>query len=152
MAFSPSASLLLVPSPGHIEGEVRLSFQGEPEPGSGAASQEKQLFLIGLKVKPGNVLESAEAASSTLLRGQPWRPSSSPYIPSARLCPYSCRHRDSGQGGGAIPPLETHSPTPLHPTKNLRWVSLSPLLPPAQQLSVPACPNCGPPIASSAFA
>lgn len=151
MAFSPSASLLLVPSPGHIEGEVRRSFQEEPEPGLGAASQEKQLFSIGLKVKPGNVLESAEAASSTLLRGQPWGPSNSPYIPSARLCPYTCRHRESGQRGGAIPPLQTHSPTPLHPNKTLGWVSLSPL-PPAQQQSVRACPNFGPPIASSAFA
>lgn len=96
MAFSPSASLLLVPSPGHIEGEVRGSFQGEPEPGPWAASQGKQLFSIGLKVKPGDVLESAEAASSTLLRGQLWGPSNLPYIPSARLCPYTWRQRDPG--------------------------------------------------------
>lgn len=74
MAFSPSASLLLVPSPGHTEGEVKGSFQEEPEPHHRAASQEKQLFPIALKVKSGNVLESAEAASSTLLRGQPRDP------------------------------------------------------------------------------
>lgn len=48
---------------------MRGSFQGEPEPGHRAASQEKQLFSIGLKVEPENVPESAEAASSTLLRG-----------------------------------------------------------------------------------
>lgn len=89
VAFSPSASLQSVSSLGHIEGEVRGLFQGEPEPGHRAASQEKQLFSIGLKVEPGNVPESAEAASSTLLRGQPWGSSNSPNSLSARLCPYT---------------------------------------------------------------
>lgn len=110
LQFLQSLSLILLRSQRGI-GEG--SFQGEPEAGHRAASQEKQLFSIGLKAKPGNVPESAEAASSALLRGQPWRPSSSLNIPSASLCPYTCRHTDAGLGGWSRrfrPPL--HLPKP----------------------------------------
>lgn len=132
MAFSPSASLLLVSSPGHIEGEVTGSFQGEPEPGVGAASQEKQLFSIGLKVKPGNVLESAEAASSTPLRGP--TPGTQQFTLHS-LCP----SRD----------------TQSYPTAHYRNPGVGfPLSPfscsAAIRQSVRACPNCLPPTASSA--
>lgn len=130
--LQPLSVSLISLLPGSHRGRGDRVIPGRAEPGLGAASQGKQLFSIGLKVKPGNVLESAEAASSTPLRGP--TPGTQQFTLHS-LCP----SRD----------------TQSYPTAHYRNPGVGfPLSPfscsAAIRQSVRACPNCLPPTASSA--
>lgn len=66
---------------GVIPGRVRGRPQAR-QPRGAAVFNER----LGPEARPGNVPESAEAASPTLLRGQPWGPSTLPCTTSATGC------------------------------------------------------------------